>query len=234
MPGKIVSDTGPPPVPTYQQRAYNYIREQIFLLVFKPGEFITDTQVATKLDISRTPVREAFHRLEQEGLLVNVARRGWRVYSLSLEDIHEIFDVKVAVEGMVARKAAESTNEELRRELMTALEHMAEAAATGNIDAWIQSDQRLHQVLFDMARNDRARQIVMNLNDQWLRVRIGFTAIQGRMTRSADEHRLVIQAILAGNGEEAELLIRQHLNTVREELVHLLATLVLPFVSEGV
>ena len=234
MRGEIVSDTSSPPVPTYQQRAYNYIREQIFLLVFKPGEFITDTQVAAKLDISRTPVREAFHRLEQEGLLVNVARRGWRVYSLSLEDIHEIFDVKVAVEGMVARKAAESTNEELRRELMTALEHMAEAAATGNIDAWIQSDQRLHQVLFDMARNDRARQIVMNLNDQWLRVRIGFTAIQGRMTRSADEHRLVIQAILAGNGEEAELLIRQHLNTVREELVQLLATLVLPFVSEGV
>jgi len=227
-------DTIRPGIPTYQQQACNYIREQIFLLGFKPGEFITDTQVAAKLNISRTPVREAFHRLEQEGLLVNVARRGWRVYSLSLEDIHEIFDVKVAIEGMIARKAAESTNEDLRRDLEVAVERMSEAAAVGDTDVWIQNDQRLHQVLFDMAGNDRASQIIMNLNDQWLRVRIGFTAIQGRMRRSADEHQLIIQAILAGNGDEAEFQMDQHLNSVREELVQLLAVLVLPFASEGV
>jgi DNA-binding GntR family transcriptional regulator len=222
------------PISTYQQQAYDYIRGQIFALGYKPGEYITDSQVAARLSISRTPVREAFHRLEKEGLLINEARRGWKVYTLSLKDIHEIFDIKVNLEGMIARKAAESDNEELRHDLSTALKHMGEAAEGGDAEAWIQNDERLHKILFDMAENERAHRIIMNLNDQWFRVRIGFVALQGRMKLSVGEHQNIVQAILDGNEAEAELLMRQHLNRVREELVQLLINLVLPFVEEGV
>lgn len=219
---------------TYQKLAYDYIREQIFALGYKPGEYITDSQIAARLNISRTPVREAFHRLEKEGLLINEARRGWKVYTLSLKDIHEIFDIKVNMEGMIARKAAESNNEALKYELGIALKHMKEAAEQGDADAWIQNDQRLHNILFDLAENERAQRIIMNLNDQWHRVRIGFVALQGRMKFSVGEHQNIIQAILDRNGAEAELLMNQHLNRVREELVQLLINMVLPFVEEGV
>ena len=91
---------------TFQQQTYEYVRNQIINLGFKPGEYITDMLIAEKLAISRTPVREAFQRLEKEGLLVNEARKGWRVYTLELEDIHEIFDLKIAIEGMLVRRAA--------------------------------------------------------------------------------------------------------------------------------
>ena len=91
---------------TFQQQTYDYVRSQIINLGFKPGEFITDAQIAEKLTISRTPVREAFQRLEKEGLLVNEARKGWRVYMLDLEDINEIFDLKIAIECMLVKKAA--------------------------------------------------------------------------------------------------------------------------------
>jgi DNA-binding GntR family transcriptional regulator len=111
---------------------------------------------------------------------------------------------------------------------------MEAAAAANDAEAWLEADFRLHEILFQMVGNERASRIVANLNDQWHRVRIGFMALQGRTKRSADEHRSIIESILAGDGEEAEGRMRAHLNQVRQELVHLLVTMVLPFVEEGV
>jgi DNA-binding GntR family transcriptional regulator len=219
---------------SFPQQAYEYVRDRIVNLRFKPGEYITDTQIANELKISRTPVREAFTRLQNEGLLVNEARRGWRVYTLTIADIHELFDIKEVVEGMIARKAAACADERLRDAFQAALERMSQAAETGDSAAWLQADIALHNILFDMASNERARRLVMNLNDQWHRVRIGFVAMQGRTRRSTQEHFDFAEAILAGDGEEAEKRMRRHLNNVREELVRLLINVVLPFVQEGV
>ncbi len=219
---------------TNQQRAYEYVRDQIFNLSFKPGEWITDTKIANQLHVSRTPVREAFYRLEQEGLLVNEARRGWKIYALSLANINEIFDLKEAIEGMIARKAALCHDEQLRSALRDALKNMEKFAELNDASEWLQADIHLHDVLFTMAGNDRAREIINNLNAQWHRVRIGFVALQGRTRRSADEHRAFVESILAGDAEKAEMEIQMHLNQVRDELVHLLVNVVLPYVDEGV
>jgi DNA-binding GntR family transcriptional regulator len=85
-----------------------------------------------------------------------------------------------------------------------------------------------------MAGNEIANRIITNLNDQWHRVRLGFVALQGRMQRSVDEHQSIIKSILDNDGEEAERLMQAHLNQVREELVHLLVSVVLPFADKGV
>jgi DNA-binding GntR family transcriptional regulator len=219
---------------TYQQQAYDFVKAQIMTLKYKPNQYVTDTQVAQELGISRTPVREAFHRLENEGLLLNEARRGWRVYSLSLDDIHEIFDIKEVVEGMIARKAALCTDVLLCDTLQDALQRMVEATAADDSDAWLAADFDLHDALFDMAGNDRAHRIVDNLNDQWHRVRIGFVAMQARMKESTAEHQEFVESILAGNGAQAEQQMRDHLNRVRQELERLLVNVVLPFVDNGV
>lgn len=221
-------------ITTYQQLAYDFVRQQILNMGYKPGEFVTDTQIAEKLEISRTPVREAFHRLEKEGLLINQVNRGWRVYYLSLADIHEIFDIKEAIEGMVARRAAACQDEALREELRQALREMTEATQHDESEAWLRADMHLHHVLFSMANNERARRVVDNLNDQWHRVRVGFTALHGRRGRSIEEHEGFVTCVLEGDGVEAERLMRNHLNRVRDELVHLLVNLVLPFVDGGV
>lgn len=219
---------------TYQQLAYQYIKQQIFSVGFKPGEYITDTQIAGQLKISRTPVREAFHRLEKEGLLVYEARRGWRVYVLSLEDIQEIFDLKLTIEGMTVRRAAECQDEQLRADLLHALNDLRAAAQNKDLEAWTAADGRLHDAIFGMADNQRASAIIQNLNDQWHRVRAGFVARTGRMQQSVEEHEGFVEAILEGRGEQAEQLMCEHLERIRDELVNLLVNLVLPFVSEGV
>ncbi len=219
---------------TYQQQAYDYVKTQIINLGYKPGQVITDTQVANELDISRTPVREAFYRLENEGLLINEARRGWRVYTLSLSDIHEVFDIKVVVEGMVARQAAACQDSSLRERLAGALAAMRRAADSDDADAWLNADFKLHDVIFEMADNTRAQRIIANLNDQWHRVRIGFVAMQLRIQESTREHEVIVGHILAGEGLAAEREMQEHLAKVGHELERLLVNMVLPFVENGV
>jgi DNA-binding GntR family transcriptional regulator len=234
---KNESTTGTKPAEsatTYQQQAYDLVKARIMNLDLKPGQYVTDSQIADELNISRTPARDALRLLEHEGFLISEARRGWKVYSLSLEDIHEIFDIKVVLESMIARRAAECDDEEKRVALKDVMERMKQAAAAKDDEAWRQADIELHDTIFSMCPNERAVRIIRNLNEQWWRVRIGFLAMQGRIERSNPEHEAIVESILAGNGEKAEHWMRVHLNNVREELVRLLVNLVLPFVQEGV
>jgi DNA-binding GntR family transcriptional regulator len=135
---------------------------------------------------------------------------------------------------LVAQKAAVCQDETLRRALKDTMARMATAAEAEDSDAWLEADIELHDLLFKMADNDRAQRIVANLNDQWHRLRIGFVAIQGRISRSTAEHQRVAACVLDGDGEGAEREIRAHLNQVRDELVRLLVNVVLPFAESGV
>jgi DNA-binding GntR family transcriptional regulator len=219
---------------TCQQRAYDFIKAQITDRGFRPGEYITDTRIAKGLNISRTPVREAFHRLEKEGLLVSEPRHGWRVHTLTLKDINEIFDIKEVVEGMAARKAAGCADCDLRVALKGAVDDMSRIGPDGDTETWVEADHRFHDVIFAMADNARVCRIIWNLNDQWNRVRIGFTTIRSRVDRANTEHKAIMDAILAGDAEEAERQTQAHFRQVREELIHVLVNMVLPFVDAGV
>jgi len=218
---------------THQKHAYDYVRGKIINLELKPGEYVTDTQIAERLKISRTPVREAFHRLEKEGLLVNEARKGWRVYSLNLEDIHEIFELKIAIEGMLIRKAAECKDDRLRQDLVEALDYMKKAATADNPNKWLQADTHLHNILFLMAENERADAIITNLNDQWHRLRLGYVAWQGRTSPSISEHEAFVTSVLANDADSAEQQIRTHLARVQDDLIRLVEKVVMPYTNQN-
>lgn len=214
---------------TYQQQAYEYVRDQIINLVLKPGEYVNDTKTAKLLEISRTPVREAFQRLEKEGLLEYEARKGWRVYSMTLGDIHEIFELKIAVEGLLVRKASECKDEELRTELSDALDYMKKIANNGDPEALWKADILLHNTIFMMADNVRAERIINNLNDQWHRLRLGNDAVQGRIEESINEHEAFITSVLAEDADRAEQQMDAHLTRVRDDLIRLVTKVLLPY-----
>ncbi len=219
---------------TFQETAYKYIKKRIVNLGFKPGEYLTDIKIADDLGISRTPVREAFRVLEREGLLIYEPRRGWRVYTLSLEDIHEIFEIKIALECLIARKAARCDDAVLRSKLKEMIVNMRKAADEGNVESWVELDLDLHHLIFMMANNQRAMSFIENINDQWNRIRIGFSARTGRISRSIYEHEAMVEAILSGDAEKAEKETKTHLELVRDELVTLLVKMVLPYATNGV
>jgi DNA-binding GntR family transcriptional regulator len=219
---------------TFQQQAYSFVKTRVMNRDLKPGQYITDNQIGNELNISRTPVREALRLLEHEGFLFRQARRGWRVYSLSLEDINEIFDIKETLEGVIVKWAVKCNDKGKRATLKEEMKRMKQATSAHDHEAWRQTDMELHRIIFSMCGNERASRIINDLNDQWYRVRIGLVAMQGRMERSTLEHEAIVESILAGNGDGAERLMRNHLNNLRQELVRVLVNLVLPFAQNGV
>ncbi len=219
---------------TIQKHVYNQIKFKILNLGYKPGEYITEAQISNSLSVSRTPIREAFRMLETEGLLIYEPRRGWKVYSLSLQDINNIFEIKISLEAFIVKKASQCEDKELQRKLGGLIKKMRKAMEENNTNSWAKLDINLHHVIFVMADNDRVMNIIENLNDQWNRLRIGFSARTGRMARSIIEHEAIVYAILSGDADKSEKEMVAHLENVREELVNLLVNMVLPFVKEGV
>jgi DNA-binding GntR family transcriptional regulator len=221
-------------VSTQHEVAYQYIKSRILNLQFKPGQVLIDSKIANELCISRTPVREAFLRLKSEGLLEYEAHKGWRVYLLSLSDLQEIFDLKLAIEGMVSRKAAGCSDAGLRQQLSEAIDKLEEVTATDNPTSWFEADNQLHLMICQMAHNQHAFNAIKSLDEQWHRLRVGFMFIQGRKGRTISEYRGIVNYILAGDGAEAERLTQVHLKNVCDELIELLIKFVLPYVEEGV
>ena len=135
---------------------------------------------------------------------------------------------------MLAGKAAQCQDGVLRADLQAALEEMEFATLQNDTEAWFAADEKLHNTIFSMVQNERAERTIRNLNDQWHRLRIGFAAMQSRMTTSIDEHKLIAKSILDGDADAADQAMQDHLNRVRDDLARLLENLVLPFVENGV
>jgi len=218
---------------SHQQRVYGYILNKILLMEYRPGDYITDSNIASELGISRTPVREAFQLLENEGLLQSEPRRGWRVYSLTIKDIEDIFDLKCEIEGFMAHKAAMDQDEEHRKALLDLIEQMRTASANDDVETWMKIDSALHHLFYVMAQNDRAERIIKNLNNQWHRLRKGFINLQGRLDNATREHEKIVFAVINGDADGADEAMHAHLNSVRNALVKVLVTMILPYARNG-
>lgn len=225
------TDSAPENEQSLQEKAYQFVRTGILDHTLKPGHDLQDTTIAAELGISRTPVREALRRLEKEGLVVHSPRRGWEIFTLGVDDVAQIFEIKEVLEGMMARRAAERLTPDVAQALSTALADMEEAARCGDRQAWFAADVRLHEVLQKASGNERAAEIIVTLNAQWHRLRVGLVAIQARTEQSTLEHRAIVERVLAGDGAGADRLMQQHLRTLGGYLIDLLTNIVLPLGS---
>lgn len=220
-------------VEKFPDLAYDYIKERILNLTYKPGQPVSEAEVAKALAISRTPVREALNRLANEGLIISTPNRGKVVYTLSLRDIKEIFDIKESLEGLAASRAAGNRTPEQMEDLTEAVALMEKAVSEDNVDLWLHADGQFHDVLFRAAYNERLGNIITNLNEQWHRLRLGFIVLEGRIRKSTDEHKLIAQYIEEQEEEQAKEAMTEHLRNVRTALLDLIKNLVIPYVGEN-
>jgi DNA-binding GntR family transcriptional regulator len=202
------------------ERAYEQIKEMILTLKIKPGETVSELGLAQQTGTSRTPVREAIRKLEQEGLIESTNHRK-RVYVLRIHEVDEIFDLKQSIESAIARYAAERKTTGHDREMKAILESMKKfsgrdlSVASGDhslIHEWLRYDRAFHALIFAMAGNKRAEQIIDTLNDQWHRLESGLLAMEGRIAQNIGEHLEIGTAIMHGDGKRAEHLMHSHLS----------------------
>lgn len=218
---------------SYSEDAYNKILGGILDGTLKPGLIVSEHDLSELYGLGRTPIREALKRLEGEGFIINSDRKK-RIYELSQNDIKEIFDLKVEIEGLVARRAAECKDESERKTMAGIIARMESIqsqiddnetfASQERIQDWLELDREFHNQLYVMASNARAKNIIDNLNAQWHRIRVGLSAITSHIDVSVKEHLRIAYAVMDGNSELASSAIKDHFGRLSGQIVTLMNT----------
>jgi DNA-binding GntR family transcriptional regulator len=195
------------------------LREAIINQTLKPGERLMEIQLAEELGVSRTPIREAIRRLELEGFLVMVPRRGTYVADLSLKDINEVFEIRTALDVLAAGLAAERITEEELEQMERLLVQIGDCIEKADAEAIVDADGLFHDILYRASRNDRLVGIISNLREQFTRFRTISMAYPGRITNTLDEHRRLVEAIGQRDPELAQQYAREHMENAEQTLL---------------
>lgn len=204
-------------------RAYREIKQRILDNFYKPNLQVLEQDLALQLGMSRTPVREAVIRLENEGLVEILPRRGMRVLPISPEDMREIYDVLNCLEALAAQRLAERkpSREELSP-LIEAQDDMVRSLDAGDLDAWAKADDRFHRQLLDLAGNKRLAAMALTVFDQAHRVRMTTLRMRPPPHQSNEDHRALLDAVLAGDGPRAHEVHYQHRHRAMLMLIEIL------------
>jgi DNA-binding GntR family transcriptional regulator len=190
--------------PNRTERAYDTIKSRILANVYPGGFQILEEQLCAELDMSRTPLREALIRLELEGLIEILPRRGIRVRPLLAADIADIFQVLSSLEVLAVRLLAErADNKASVARLQTHVDHMKSALAADDLDGWAAADEHFHRTLVDESGNARLAVSARTLLDQSQRFRIFTLRMRDRPTKSTRSHEALVVAIRRNDVEKA-------------------------------
>jgi DNA-binding GntR family transcriptional regulator len=201
------------------------LREAIRSGVLKPGERIMEIQLAEELGVSRTPVREAIRKLELEGYVVMMPRRGTYVASMSIRDINEIFEIRTALESLSNGLAADHITDDELEHLQRLLVIIGGYIKEGNIEKIVETDIEFHDLLYHAARNERLVGIISNLRDQLTRFRTLSMSYPGRLEETLEEHRLIVDAIASGDRKAASRAAERHMENSEKTLLKAMETL---------
>ncbi len=200
--------------------AYEQIRRRILDNVWPPGHRALEQEVALALGMSRTPVREALMRLQNEGLVEVIPRHGMRVLPVSPNDMREIYQIFTALECMAAELLAQRkpTDEELEP-LVAATKAMDRALRADDLDAWAAADERFHAHLVEMAGNRQLQATVLNYWDRAHRARMFTLRLRPKPVNSTKEHMQLVERLRAGDAEGAARVNRAHRERAGRELL---------------
>ncbi len=203
--------------------AYRRLKQEILENRMVPGFQALESELAARLKMSRTPVREAVIRLQDEGLVEVIPRRGMRVLPMSPRDMQEIYEVLTCVESEAAAMVATRRPPKTELEpLHAATQKMEEAIAQGNLEDWAKADHLYHISLLNLCENKRLVQIAFNHFDQAHRVRMFTLQLRTIPSLSTREHRQQVEALRSGNPTLVREMYRAHRERAAKELIEIL------------
>ncbi|MGI6588128.1 MAG: GntR family transcriptional regulator [Peptococcia bacterium] len=201
---------------------FETIREAIIKGVLKSGERLMENQLAEEMGVSRTPVREAIRKLELEGFVVVIPRKGAYVSEMSYKDVHEIYEIRAALEslacGLAAERATADEIEEMERYLVEENDYLYNE----DILLTVKTDVGLHELIYKATRNEKIMSITSNLKEQIYRLRSTSITLPGRKKRSLLEHQGIVEAISEREVELAQRLGQEHIEHAEQAMLELL------------
>ncbi len=197
------------------EEAYRHLKTRIMSAALPPGATVNEQAIAATLGISRTPVREAIRKLEQEGLVMRYPNRGALVTQLSMKDVLDIWQIREILEPAACRLAAGRVDPaalvDLEKRILDLQHHEGHDYETHH-----RTDLALHRLILEGAGNAVLRQVVETLADRIVQVRM--VNSPARFARSVAEHLEILAALRAGDGGAAADAMRRHLANARESL----------------
>ncbi len=199
---------------------YFEIKKRIIEGILEPDQAINEEFLATELNISRTPIREALQRLEIEELIIRLPNGRLKVAPISIQEVKEIFNVRSLLEGLVAREATiKATSPDIQK-LRQFTQLIVDAANNDRRDEVIYYGSEFHSYLYQISKNSTAIKILNQLNDHISRYRrLGPRKNNERSRNAAKEHQEMFEAISNKDHEKAEMLMREHINNSLEAAV---------------
>jgi DNA-binding GntR family transcriptional regulator len=223
MPAALSTRPEAKPRSSLGEVAYDTIRRRILDNVYPPGFQALEQNLAAELGISRTPLREALLRLQNEGLIEVVPRHGMRVLPVSPADMKEIYEILTALEAMAAELAAKrKLSVEQIAPLDRASRDMTKALRADDLDAWAEADARFHRHLIELGGNRLLVEVVLNYWDRAHRARMVTLRMRPKPTASTREHLEIAEMIRRGDARGAFEAYRKHRERGSRELLEIL------------
>lgn len=203
-------------MPTVVDHAYEQLWKRVIMLGGSEEQRLSDAVLAEQLGMSRTPVRQALERLVQEGLVRSDPRRGFWTRTFTAQDIHEIYDLRGALEVLAIRLAAPRLNQEDLKAHLEALYAVRAELDTYPVLRFLQVDIRFHTLITRASGNGRLIHSLSMLRSQLFMFQMQDTYYPRRMEIALNDHEQVLLALLAGNVDEAAECLARHIQHAKE------------------
>ncbi len=197
----------------------NTLREGILTGELKPGERLMEIHLAKKLDVSRTPIREAIRMLELEGLVTMIPRKGAEVAKISEEDIRDVLEVRKALDSLAVKLACERITGEEKEGIKKAEEEFEKSILTKDAKTIAKADVEFHDRILIASKNRRLSQMVNNLADRIYRYRFEYIKDDSNHKRLAEEHRAIMESIFSGDEEKAMERVSTHIDNQEKGII---------------
>lgn len=198
---------------------FNTLREAIIVGELKPGERLMEVQLAEKMGVSRTPVREAIRKLELEGLVEMIPRKGAHVADLSVKDIMDVLEVRATLDGLATALSASRITEDEIKELKHVQSQFANYVEKENLQGTIKKDVEFHDIIYRSSRNDKLIQIANNLREQVQRFRVIYLKDYGSPKDIVKEHSEIFEAVLRKDSEAARIAAKKHIKNQEVSII---------------
>ncbi len=200
-----------------RSQTYKILKNMIITREIAPGKKISEETLAQEIGVSRTPIREALFRLEHEGIVKIIPRRGAFVVKPSRENIIEILQVREALETLIVRLVAPLLDESDVRELRSCVEKLRSIPEKErHILDYTNSELAFHDLLRRKCPNQLLRKMMEEVNGRLQIIRLRTVVLTGRPQKTMDEHTKILEMIEKGKPEEAELMMRRHVDSVKK------------------
>lgn len=198
---------------------FNTLRKAILTGELKPGERLLEIQLANQLGVSRTPIREAIRKLELEGLVIMMPRRGAEVAQITEKDLRDVLEVRRALDALCAELACDRITEEEKQKLKDACDEFEKATATGDATTIATADVALHDIIVEVTGNRRLIQLINNLSEQMYRYRFEYIKDENQHNNLVEEHRMIYESIVSGDKEGAAKAAKLHIDNQESSII---------------